>query len=67
MVDLTSYNVDVKKPLTQEEFRERIKKGLIKSGDIVDVYDEWGNVRETHYVEIFTPMPNSIKYYELTK
>lgn len=55
MLDLTSYNIDVDKPLTQREFEERIEKGIIKSGDTVVVYDNWNYPRKTQYIVIPPP------------
>lgn len=66
MVDLTNYDIDIKKPITQEEYRERIEKGLIKSGDEVYVYYTPKHIVKTIYIKIPPPMPDSIKYYELT-
>lgn len=66
MIDLSNYNVNVNKPLTQAEFDERIKKGLIKSGDIVEVYNAWGYPVKTEHIVIPPPMSDAIKYYELT-
>lgn len=42
MLDLSSYDVKVNtnKPITQAEFEEKLKKGLLKAGDVVQVYNE---------------------------
>lgn len=66
MIDLTNYTVEIKKALTQEEFNKRIEKGIIRNGEIVEVYDNYGNIVKTKYVEIPPPMPDTIKYYEVT-
>ena len=55
MIDLSSYDVEVKKALTQNEFDERIEKGLMKSGETVDVYDNYGNIVKPKQVVIPPP------------
>ena len=55
MIDLTNYDVEVKKALTQAEYDERVEKGLIKHGDIVDVYDNWGNIKKVKLCIISPP------------
>lgn len=55
MIDLTNYDIEMKKALTQKQFEERIEKGFIKSGDIVDVYDNYANTVKTKYVCILPP------------
>ena len=53
MLDLTNYNVDVNIPITQAEYEERKRKGLIKSGEQIRVIDNNGNV--TIYITIPPP------------
>ena len=55
MLDLTNYDVDIKKPLTQAEFNERAEKGLIRSGETVEVYDDYGNIVRTKLIVISLP------------
>lgn len=55
MLDLTNYDVDIKKPLTRAEFDERVEKGLIKSGETVEVYDNYGHIVRTKLVIIPPP------------
>ena len=54
MLDLTNYDVNVNfnKPITQAEFDERLEKGLLKPGDVVDVYNEKGFPTITEYIII---------------
>lgn len=53
MFDLTNYEVEVKKTLTQKEFDEGMKKGLFEVGDIVEVCDSQGHI--TIHEIIFPP------------
>lgn len=55
MLDLTNYNVKVNKPLTQEELNERIEKGLIKHGDIVEVLNAWGYPKKIEIAILSVP------------
>lgn len=55
MLDLTNYDVDIKKPLTRAEFDERVEKGLIKSGETVEVYDNYRHIVRTKLVIIPPP------------
>lgn len=57
MLDLTNYNVDVKRPITQAEYEERIEKGLIRSGEEIEVIENSGKV--AIYVTI--PPPKSVE------
>lgn len=49
MLDLTNYDVEVNinKPLTEEELNERVAKGLIKHGDIVELDNGYGYPQKT--------------------
>lgn len=63
MLDLTNYDVDVKKPITQEEYEERLEKGLIKIGEQIRVIDNKGNV--VRYVTIPPPeAPKTSRKYK---
>ncbi len=53
MLDLSNYDIEIKKPLTRAEYDERVKKGLIKYGEVVEVYNEYGKIVDC--IIIFPP------------
>lgn len=68
MLDLTSYNIEVNnnKPITKAEYRERVEKGLIKNGDVVEVLSDYGIPVKTelHILSVPPGANDEIKKFE---
>lgn len=65
ITNLSNNDVNSEKPLTKEEFNQRIERGIIKSGDTALVYNEWGYPVKTKYIVI--PPPTCKNYEEKIK
>lgn len=67
MYDLTNFDVKANRPLTTSELNERVEKGLIKHGDIVELYNEWGYPVKTEIWILSAPPGCNIEIEKLKK